>query len=91
MDSPSCKMSDKTKFAIGAGFVFFFTAPIFRSGGRTDLTMFQWIVNHTIFGPPVEYVPEEDYAKELEGVICNNCVVMRHSELGERDGHTMQV
>lgn len=45
-----------------------FTIPIFRSGGRQNLTMFQWIINHTIFGPPVEYVPEEDYIAELRGV-----------------------
>lgn len=63
-------MSDKTKFFIGVGIVAFFTVPIFRSGGRTNLTMFQWIVNHSIFGPPVEYVPEEDYATELNGVKC---------------------
>jgi len=41
------------------------TLPIFRSGGRTGLTFWGWVVNHTIFGPPVEYVPEEDYAREL--------------------------
>jgi hypothetical protein len=41
--------------------------PIFRSGGRTNLTLFEWGVNHTIFGPPVEYVPEEDYIRELGG------------------------
>lgn len=46
--------------------------PIFRSGGRTHLAFWGWLINHTIFGPPVEYVPEEDYARELEGitVIC---------------------
>ncbi|TET43290.1 MAG: hypothetical protein E3J60_00590 [Dehalococcoidia bacterium] len=45
-----------------------FTLPIFRSGGRTELSFWGWLVNHTIFGPPVEYVPEEDYSRELEGV-----------------------
>ena len=45
-----------------------FTLPIFRSGGRTGLSFFGWVVNHTGFGPAVEYVPEEDYARELEGV-----------------------
>lgn len=54
-----------------------FTLPIFRSGGRTDLTFWGWIVNHTIFGPPVEYVPEEDYARELEGAISGYPVLER--------------
>jgi hypothetical protein len=43
-----------------------FTLPVFRSGGRTHLTFWGWLFNHTIFGPPVEYVPEEDYIAELE-------------------------
>lgn len=42
------------------------TWPLFRSGGRTELTFWQWVFNHTIWGPPVEYVPEESYARELE-------------------------
>ncbi|MBA7545884.1 hypothetical protein ES705_38264 [subsurface metagenome] len=45
-----------------------FALPIFRSGGRTGLSFWGWVANHTIFGPPVEYVPEEDYSRELEGV-----------------------
>ena len=43
-----------------------FTVPIFRSGGRTNLTFISWLVNHTVFGPRVEYVPFEDYSAELE-------------------------
>lgn len=39
--------------------------PIWRSGGRGNLTFWGWVWNHTIFGPPVEYVPEEDYEAEL--------------------------
>lgn len=45
-----------------------FTLPIFRSGGRTELSFWEWVVNHTIFGPPVEYVPEEDYSREMQGI-----------------------
>ena len=41
--------------------------PVWRSGGREHLNFWGWILNHTIFGPPVEYVPEEDYKAELEG------------------------
>jgi len=48
-------------------FVMAFTWPVFRSGGRTNLSMVQWVINHTVFGPPVEYVPEEDYIAELGG------------------------
>jgi hypothetical protein len=67
---PDCRMSNRAKFLIGAGIVAFFTVPIFRSGGRTNLTMFQWIVNHSIFGPAVEYVPLEQYEEEVKGVQC---------------------
>lgn len=56
------------KLAIGTAVAASFTIPIFRSGGRTHLTFWQWVWNHTIFGPPIEYVPEEDYRRELEGV-----------------------
>lgn len=52
--------------AVGA-IVFSFTAPIFRSGGRRDLTFWGWLRNHTIYGNPVEYVPFESYSQELEG------------------------
>ena len=48
-------------------FVIAFTWPVFRSGGRANLTLFDWIKNHSIWGPPVEYVPEELYSRELEG------------------------
>jgi len=44
------------------------TLPIFRSGGRTELSFWQWLRNHTIFSEPVEYVPLEDYSRELEGI-----------------------
>jgi len=56
------------RLLIAVTVVGFFTVPIFRSGGRTGLTCWSWLINHTIFGPPVEYVPEEDYAVELRGV-----------------------
>ena len=42
-----------------------FALPVFTSGGRSDLTFWGWVRNHTIWGPPIEYVPEEDYAREL--------------------------
>lgn len=45
-----------------------FGLPLFRSGGRTGLSFWQWVINHSIFGPPVEYVPEEDYMAELAGI-----------------------
>lgn len=41
------------------------TLPVFRSGLRTNLTFVEWILNHTIWGPKVEYVPEERYMEEL--------------------------
>lgn len=36
-------------------------APIWRSGLREDMNFWEWIINHTIFGPPSEYVPEQYY------------------------------
>ena len=42
------------------------TVPAFRSGGRSHLTAYDWIKEHTIWGSPVQYVPEEDYARELQ-------------------------
>ena len=35
--------------------------PIFRSGLQDGLNFWQWFLNHTVWGPPVEYIPEEDY------------------------------
>lgn len=52
------------------GGVLCFTLPIFRSGGRTGLTFFEFIKEHTIWGSPIQYVPEEDYTAELSGVVC---------------------
>jgi len=62
------RVGEVKRLVIAVVAVSFFTVPIFRSGGRVNLTGFQWLINHTIFGPPVEYVPEEDYAVELSGV-----------------------
>jgi len=45
-----------------------FALPIFRSGGRTELSFWSWVVNHTVFGPAVEYVPVERYSREIEGI-----------------------
>lgn len=56
------------KLLLGLVVIESFTLPIFRSGGRTELSFWQWVKNHTIFGPPVEYVPEEDYRRELQGI-----------------------
>lgn len=46
--------------------VLFSTLPIFRSGLRSGMTGWEWIWNHTIFGPTVEYVPIENYLQELQ-------------------------
>ena len=42
-----------------------FSSPIFRSGLKSDLTLIEFIVNHTVFGDPVEFIPKEDYMQEL--------------------------
>ncbi len=43
-----------------------FTIPIFRSGAKTNLTLFDFVKEHTIWGKPVQFVPVEDYARELQ-------------------------
>jgi hypothetical protein len=58
-------MDDKTRDKIVIGVLLLSMLPIWRSGGRSNLTFWGFIINHTIYGPPVEYVPEEDYTKEL--------------------------
>jgi hypothetical protein len=50
--------------------------PIWRSGGRDHLTFWGWIWNHSIWGPPIEYVPEEDY----ESAICAKNITRRVRE-----------
>ncbi len=59
---------DKDKGAalilLGLGFL-----PIWRSGLRENLNFYQFIINHTIWGPEVEYIPEEMLtAGETEGI-----------------------
>ncbi len=43
---------------VGASFL-----PVWRSGMRENLDLWQFIGNHTIWGPPVAYVPEEEYTR----------------------------
>lgn len=33
--------------------------PVWRCGLRENLSFYEFVVNHTVFGPPVEYIPEE--------------------------------
>ena len=51
------------KVALIWGIALAFTLPIFRSGLRTNLTLFEFIILHTIFGPDPEYIPKEIYSK----------------------------
>jgi len=65
-------MKNWEKVAIGAILVASVTLPIFRSGGKTGLTFWGWVRNHTIFGDPgPEYVPEEAYKAEMQDVACS--------------------
>jgi hypothetical protein len=52
-------MNNNEKAFWGVLAVAAFTVPIFRSGGKSGLTFWGFIINHTIWGSPVEYVPEE--------------------------------
>jgi len=62
----SKKSEEICRAAVIIGTVLFFVAPIFRSGSRDELTGFEWLVNHTRWGPVCEYVPLEDYLAELK-------------------------
>ncbi len=43
--------------------------PVWRSGIRGNLTFPEFIIEHTIFGHPVEYIPEELLTRgESEGI-----------------------
>lgn len=57
-------LTSNQKAAIVGGVVFSLL-PIWRSGGRTGLNLWEWLINHTVWGPPIEYVPEEDYMTAL--------------------------
>ena len=55
----------KLKLALVWGVALAFYWPIFRSGLKSNLTLIEFIVNHTVFGDPVEFIPKEDYMQEL--------------------------
>ena len=40
--------------------------PVWRCGLRDKLTFWEWAREHTIWGHPVEYIPEEDYESALK-------------------------
>ena len=40
--------------------------PIWRCGLRDKLTFWDFVREHTIYGSPVEYIPEEDYESVLQ-------------------------
>jgi hypothetical protein len=64
-------LTNQQKVIIGLGAASLL--PIFRSGLVTHMNFWQWVYNHTIWGPPVEYIPEEDYKTEL----CPTSIVRR--------------
>ena len=39
--------------------------PVWRCGLRHKLTFWDFLLEHTIYGHPVEYIPEENYREEL--------------------------
>lgn len=46
-----------------------FTLPIFRSGLKSNLTLFEFTLNHTIFGDVVEFIPKEDYKEAFDDTL----------------------
>ncbi len=53
--------NDQGKILVGG--LLLSALPVWRSGGRGNLNFWEFILNHTIWGLPVEYVPEENYEK----------------------------
>jgi len=45
-------------------FIAFSFLPIWRSGLRENMILWEWIANHTVFGAPSEYIPEKYYLPE---------------------------
>ena len=43
--------------------------PVWRSGMREHLNFWQFVRNHTIWGPPVAYVPEEEYTRSQSSAV----------------------
>jgi len=43
------------------GLLAFSLFPVWRSGIREDMNFWSWVGNHTIWGPPSEYVPAKWY------------------------------
>lgn len=41
--------------------VAFSLLPIWTSGLRERMNLFEFLANHTVFGPPAEYLDEEHY------------------------------
>jgi len=76
------------KIAIGTAVAASFTLPVFRSGGRTHLTFWQWVWNHTIFGPPIQFIPEEDYQRELE-VAATQLISRQSTRVAYEDHHIL--
>ena len=35
--------------------------PVWRCGLRENLNFWSWVKEHTVYGSPVEYIPEEEY------------------------------
>ena len=35
--------------------------PVWRCGLRENLNAWQWLKEHTVYGSPVQYIPEEEY------------------------------
>jgi len=40
--------------------------PVWKSGGKKNLTFWDFARNHTIWGEPIEYIPKESYTKILK-------------------------
>jgi len=49
------------KVLIVWGIALALTLPVFRSGLKSNLTLLQFVWNHTIYGDKVEFIPREDY------------------------------
>jgi len=56
--------------------------PVWSCGLRKRLTLWEFVLDHTVFGPDPEYVPEELYTQPLtEGEFVKLCVLREAQQI----------
>lgn len=56
--------------------------PVWSCGMRRHLTFWEFILDHTVFGPEPEYIPEELYTQPLtEGEFASLCALQEAEQI----------